>query len=266
MGWWPFGGAKAPAPGAGEGAGADTKPASGCPVMHSRGGGAPGPARDHPLTASACPVPEDARREHPMILLDPRLDRSNNMLAGGESQYPGLGQKMKLPTERVQSSIPRSDEHTPAHQEGAGYAALAPRRMPWARAYRAQREPRHAVYAWQRDKAPPRPPCVPWALRPTCPGEVTARPRPAAGPRTGYTPRRKCSLTRCSARAGPRRRCSSVACSLWVLHSLSRPGLPRKRALTLPQSLLDAVAPPTAHVCVLTGGHEGGGCDSQRRQ
>ncbi len=146
MGWWPFGGAnKAPAPGEGGSAGADAKPTSGCPVMHSRGGG--GPSRDHPLTASACPVPEDARREHPMILLDPRLDRSNNMLAGGESQYPGLGQKMKLPTERVQSSIPRSDEHTPAHQEGAGYAALEPRRMPWARAHCVQREPRHAVDA-----------------------------------------------------------------------------------------------------------------------
>jgi hypothetical protein len=58
-----------------------------------------------------------------MILLDPRMDRSNNMLAGGESQYPGLGQQKKLSTQRVVSTIPRSDEHNPAHQEGTGYVA-----------------------------------------------------------------------------------------------------------------------------------------------
>ena len=119
MGWWPFS-AKTPAAGAGEGASADTK-TSGCPVMHSRGGGVPPPS-DHPLLQSACPVPEEQRREHPMILLDPRLDRNNNMLAGGESQYPGLGQKLRLPTKRAESTIPRSEENKPAHQEGAGYA------------------------------------------------------------------------------------------------------------------------------------------------
>ena len=55
-----------------------------------------------------------------MILLDPRMDRNNNMLAGGESQHPGLGQTMKLPTQRITSNIPRSDEYQPAHQEGVG--------------------------------------------------------------------------------------------------------------------------------------------------
>jgi len=48
------------------------------------------------------------------------MDKNNNMLAGGESQYPGLGQKTKLPTQRVTSNIPRSEEHNPAHQEGTG--------------------------------------------------------------------------------------------------------------------------------------------------
>jgi len=55
-----------------------------------------------------------------MILLDPRMDKNNNMLAGGESQYPGLGQRMKIDTKRVTSSIPRSEEHNPAHQENTG--------------------------------------------------------------------------------------------------------------------------------------------------
>ncbi len=45
---------------------------SGCPVrMGSSSSG-----------QSACPVSEESRRDHPMILLDPR----NNMRAGGESQ------------------------------------------------------------------------------------------------------------------------------------------------------------------------------------
>ena len=120
MGWWPWGGGdKNPeAPGQA----AESKPTSGCPVMHSRSGGAVREnAGEHPLTKSSCPVPPDQRRDHPMILLDPRLDRNNNMLAGGESQYPGLGQRTKLPTQRIVSTIPRSDEHNPAHQEGTGY-------------------------------------------------------------------------------------------------------------------------------------------------
>ena len=114
MGWWPFG-ARASS---GEDMPSDAKPKpSGCPVVHSRGEGAKAPD-DHPLMQSACPVPPEKRHDHPMILLDPRMDRSNNMLAGGESQHPGLGQKTKLPTQRVTSNIPRSDEHQPAHQEG----------------------------------------------------------------------------------------------------------------------------------------------------
>ena len=87
--------------------------------MHSRGG--VGPAGDHPLLQqSECPVAPENRRDYPMILLDPRMDKNNNMLAGGESQYPGLGQRMKIDTKRVTSSIPRSEEHNPAHQENTG--------------------------------------------------------------------------------------------------------------------------------------------------
>ena len=47
---------------------------SGCPVKMGRSG------KDG--EAGSCPVPEEHRKDHPMIFLDPR----NNMRAGGESQ------------------------------------------------------------------------------------------------------------------------------------------------------------------------------------
>lgn len=119
MAWaWPFGN-KAAAP---EG-GAEAKVSSGCPIMHSRGDAAQqAPSSEHPLLQSACPVAPGQGRDAAsmMILLDPRMDRSNNMIAGGESQHPGLGQTQMLPTGRVTSNIPRSDEHKPAHQDGTG--------------------------------------------------------------------------------------------------------------------------------------------------
>ena len=113
--WWPFGKADA---GREEMGTADTSAGaneSKCPVKYSRSAAQAGSDNK----ASACPVPVDQRtRDHPMIPLDPRMDRSNNMLAGGESQHPGLGQRQPLPTQRAVSSIPRSAEHSPAHQEG----------------------------------------------------------------------------------------------------------------------------------------------------
>lgn len=60
---------------------------SGCPVKMGSVSQVVGKGDQAQSTGGACPVPEDRRADHPMmIMLDPR----NNMRAGGESQCVAL--------------------------------------------------------------------------------------------------------------------------------------------------------------------------------